>query len=150
MTMIILEEYFRKPHSAEQEASARDLIDRRNRLRQEWMRETGRMACPKDPDTGTEISGRKGGDGDGGFRTPGSKTGANNSSHRCLKPGQAALDDYDPDDEFDTWLDSFELYEGKNSKLEEYGLAREHPSKTPGWTHLQTDLPPSGRRTYYP
>lgn len=143
--MITVEEYYRKPHSSTQESATVDLLDRRNRLRAEWSAATG-MTAPVDPDTGTEISGKQGGDGDGGFRTPGSKTGAVNSSHREAR----AVDDYDPGNEFDTWLDSFEGPDGENSKLEEYGLYREASSHTPGWTHLQTRPPASGRRSFIP
>jgi hypothetical protein len=51
----------------------------------------------------------------------------------------------DIDDDGNT-LDAF-----LNDKiLEMYGLAREHPMATPGWCHLQSVLPPSGHRTFYP
>lgn len=142
--MITSAEYFRKPHSAAQEAATVDLLDRRNRLRADWSAATG-MTAPVDPDTGTEISGKKGGDGDGGFRTPGSREGAANSSHREGR----GVDDFDPDDAFDSWLDGFEA-DGLNTKLTEYGLYREHPSATPGWSHLTTRAPASGKRTFMP
>lgn len=134
-----------KPHTEGQEVFAARLLYRRNRLRMEWMRSTGRD-CPIDPDTGTEISGSRHGQGDGGFRLPTATTGAVNSAHKEA----AAVDDYDPDNTFDTWLDEFELGGGDNSKLAEYDLYREHPSATPGWCHLTTRAPGSGRRTYYP
>ena len=152
--MINVEEYFRKPHSAAQEEAAGDLIDRRNQLRAEWMTATGATSCPVDPDTGCEISGKQGGDGDGGFRTPGSRTGTPNdkppSSHRIIDGKGAGIDDYDPADAFDTWLDQFEDGNGGNSKLAEYGLYREHPSATPRWCHLTTRAPGSGKRTFWP
>lgn len=143
--MITTDQYFRKPHTPQQEENAREVLDRRNRLRAEWMQATGK-SCPVDPDTDSEISGSRGGDGDGGFRTPGASTGAPGSSHKEAK----AVDDYDPQDEFDTWLDQFEIGDGGNSKLEEYGLYREHPSKTKGWCHLTTRAPASGKRTFWP
>jgi hypothetical protein len=72
--VITLEQYFRnpttgeaRPHTTDHEAAADDLLTRRNALRQEWMDETGET-CPIDQDTGCEISGSKGGTGDGGFR----------------------------------------------------------------------------------
>lgn len=95
-------------------------------------------AWEKSPNTGTCISGSKGGAGDGGFRLGVSKTGATNSKH---KTGHA-VDVYDPGNRIDGWL--------TNDLLEDYGLYREAPEDTPGWCHLQ-DLPPgSGRRTFKP
>lgn len=144
--MITAFQYFgTKPHSPEQDAAARDLLDRRNRLRAEWMQDTGK-ACPIDPDTGTEISGSKGGSGDGGFRLSTATTGRPQSSHKEAR----GVDDFDPGDEFDTWLDQFEDGHGGNSKLEEYDLYRERPEDTPGWCHLTTRRPGSGRRTFIP
>ena len=153
--MITTEQYFRKPHSPGQKEQARDLIERRNKLRIEWMQTTGRMACPVDPDTGAEISGKGGGDGDGGFRTPGSREGAKNSSHRIIDGKGAGIDDFALNNEFDTWLDNFEIPmpngdEGGNTKLEEHGLYREHPSVTHSWCHLTTRAPNSGKRTFMP
>jgi hypothetical protein len=139
--VITLTEYFQKPHSKEQEEAAADLLSRRNALRAEWD-----DAYPVNPYTGTEISGSINGDGDGGFRTPGSRAGAPNSAHKTAQ----AVDDYDPGDEFDRWLDQFEGPDGTNSKLEQYGLYREAPEDTPNWCHLTTRAPPSGRRTFKP
>jgi len=162
--MMTVAQYFGiKPHSEAQEAAALDLLGKRNALRVEWMQATGRT-CPIDPDTGTELSGSRGGAGDGGFRLTTATTGKVGSSHKCLpadKPDGAGVDDFDgPDNAFDTWLDQFEvlmpdgLSEGGNTKLEEYGLYREHPDYTQagpnGWAHLQTRAPISGKRTYKP
>jgi hypothetical protein len=91
-----------------------------------------------DPDTGTQISGSKNGAGDGGFRGPKSATGVVGSRHRSAQ----AIDVYDPDGRLDFWL--------KDVLLAEYSLYREHPSKTPGWCHLQSVAPSSGRRTFWP
>ena len=143
--MITPEEYFRKPRPRNHEQNAADLIRRRNALRAEWMVATGKE-CPVDPDTGCEISGVERGDGDGGYRTPGTRTGAAGSSHRDGR----GIDDYDPGDELDTWLDQFEDGKGGNSKLQQHGLYREHPSATKGWCHLTTKAPGSGKRTFYP
>lgn len=97
-----------------------------------------------DPDTGTEISGSKGGSGDGGFRLQDSKTGAPGSAH---KNGEA-VDKYDPDNALDTWLDKFDTGTAGNTKLEYHGLFREHGDDTPGWCHIQTRAPKSGKRTF--
>jgi hypothetical protein len=142
--VITLEQYFQKPRSSTQESAARDLLERVDRLLQEAVL-AGAHARHEDPDTGSEISGSKGGDGDGGFRTPGTRTGGPGSAHRA---GQA-VDVYDPDNALDTWLDAFE-HDGENTKLEEHGLYREHPEDTVGWCHLQSRAPGSGRRTFRP
>lgn len=144
--MITQAQYFQaKPHTPEQADDADDLLKRRNALRSEWIDDTGKEP-PVCPNTGTEVSGSKGGAGDGGFRLRGSTTGRSGSSHLDAK----GVDDYDPDNEFDAWLDQWEDGHGGNSKLESYGLAREHPDDTPGWCHLTTRLPPSGKRTFKP
>jgi len=148
---ISLAQYFgAKPHTAEHESAANDLLDRRNRLVEEYYAETGRTP-DIDPDTGTEISGSKNGSGDGGFRLQTATTGKRKSSHKDAK----GVDDYDKDDAFDRWLDRFEVpmpggMPGGNTKLEEYGLYREHPVSTPSWCHLTTCAPGSGKRTFYP
>ena len=144
--VIALEEYFRKPHSLKQAAAAVDLLDRVNALCAEAIA-AGAFEWQDDPDTNCEISGKAGGDGDGGFRTPGSRTGSARSSHREA----CGVDPYDPGDRLDAWLDRFEQADtGFNSKLAEHGLYREHPSATPGWCHLTTRAPDSGKRTFYP
>ena len=93
-----------------------------------------------DPDTGSQISGSKGGAGDGGFRLPDSTTGVQSSAHKEAK----AVDVYDPDNLLDKAID-------KNDQgLVIYDLYREHPDATPGWCHLSTRPPGSKRRTYRP
>ena len=134
--MIYLEEYFRKPRSEAQEKAAGILLAQVEALRQEAEKEGIQRAV--DPDTRCEISGSKGGDGDGGFRTPNSNTGGQGSAHRSGE----AVDVYDPDNYLDNWLN--------DEILERYGLYRENPSETPGWCHLQTRAPGSGRRTFNP
>ena len=91
-----------------------------------------------DPDTGSQVSGAKGGSGDGGFRLSTSATGAPNSTH---KQGQG-VDVYDPLNRLDFWL--------TDDILEAHGLYREAPSATPTWVHMQAVPPRSGRRTYQP
>lgn len=144
--MITKEQYFgTKPHTQAHEAAAVDLLERRNALREDYYTATGRRLIV-DPDTGTEISGSRGGNGDGGFRLQTATTGKPLSSHKEAK----GVDDYDEGNEFDKWLDEFEDGDGGNIKLEQYGLYREHPSTTMSWCHLTTRPPASGRRTFYP
>lgn len=144
--MITSEQYFgHKPHGQEHAAAAKDLLGRRNAMRLEWCQATNKE-CPIDPDTGTEISGARGGNGDGGFRLATATTGKTLSSHKEAK----GVDDYDPENEFDAWLDQFEGQDGSNTKLEEYGLYREAPAATITWVHLTTRAPASGKRTFQP
>lgn len=89
-----------------------------------------------DPDTGTCISGSRGGAGDGGFRLSTSTTGAARSSHKRAH----AVDVYDPANILDGWI--------TDAVLEEFGLHREAPGATNGWAHLQDTPPASGRRTF--
>lgn len=91
-----------------------------------------------DPDTSTQISGAKGGSGDGGFRLSTSTTGAPTSTH---KQGHG-VDVYDPRDRLDFWL--------TDEILEAHDLYRESPAATPTWVHLQDTPPRSKRRTYQP
>lgn len=143
--MISTDHYFgAKPHPTDHDILASDLLARVNDLRDEAERAgIPRHVCPN---TGTEISGSKGGSGDGGYRLPGATTGAAMSSH---KEGRA-VDVYDPLDNLDEWLDQFEHGVGDNTKLAEYGLYRETPAQTPTWCHLTTRPPKSGRRTFNP
>lgn len=143
--MISLDNYFAgKPHSDVHRLDADDLLTRVNALLDEFVLNGGkRSRCPN---TGTEISGSKGGSGDGGFRLTTATTGKGDSSHKEAK----GVDVFDPHDELDKWLDKFEHGDGDNSKLREYGLYREHPSATISWCHLSTRPPHSGKRTFIP
>jgi len=143
--MITLDQYFRKPHSREQILDASELLTKVNSLVNEAV-SLDAYTWKDDKDTSCPISGSQGGDGDGGFRTPGSRTGAPGSSHRQAK----AVDVYDPGDLLDRWLDQYEIGDGGNTKLAEHGLYREHPNATPSWCHLSTRAPGSGRRTFFP
>lgn len=148
--MITVEEYFGKPHTQEQLAAAVNLLERVAALGNQAA-DAAAFHWPVDRDTGCCISGSTGSDGDGGFRTPSSRTGAPESSHRIAKPGEGAgVDVFDPSDLLDAWLDQFEDGAGGNSKLAEHGLYREHPDDTPGWCHLTTRAPASGHRTFHP
>lgn len=144
--MIYSEQYFGgKPHTGEHELVAGHLLDQVNALINEAV-STGEFVRANDPDTGTEISGSKDGSGDGGFRLSTATTGRLGSPHKEAK----GVDVYDPYDHLDDWLTRFDGKDGSNTKLEEYGLYREHPVATPGWCHLQIRPVQSGRRTYYP
>ena len=136
--MISLDAYFRnKFHSDAQEAEAVILLARVHALLDE-ARGAGSYTDMIDPDTGTQISGSKGGSGDGGFRLPEAQTGAALSAHKEAK----AVDIFDPEESLDTWI--------TDAILSRHGLFREHPSKTIGWTHMQTKSPKSGKRTFQP
>lgn len=132
--MITTEEYFgAKPHSDEQTRAAGALLSKVNAMLASII-----WAFPIDPDTGTSISGAKGGAGDGGFRLPTATTGRALSKHKTAH----AVDVYDPEGLLDAALD--------DEVLEEFGLWREHPNSTLGWTHLQDVAPGSGKRTFQP
>lgn len=100
--------------------------------------EAGAYDNAVDPDTGTQISGARGGVGDGGFRLSNSHTGAVNSKHKQAQ----AVDIFDPANVLDDWLN--------DALLTEFGLYREHPDSTRGWCHLQSVAPKSGKRTFKP
>jgi hypothetical protein len=132
--MITSQQYFQaKPHTPEQEALAADLLERVEKLGDavawDW---------PVCPNTGTSVSGSKGGQGDGGFRLSTATTGAPNSSHKEAR----AVDVYDPKNELDDLV--------TDALLSAYGLYREAPESTPGWCHLTTRAPKSGHRTFIP
>jgi hypothetical protein len=133
--VISREQYFgAKPHDAEHDIMADDLLVRINELLDEAFRSGIQRRI--DPDTGTEISGSKGGSGDGGFRLPTASTGSPNSSHKQAK----AVDVFDPDESLEDWID--------DEILERHGLYRESPADTVGWVHLSTRAPGSGKRTF--
>lgn len=135
--MITSEQYFQgKPHSPEQSAAAHDLLERVNALLDEA--ELAGVKIKVCPNTGTEISGSKGGSGDGGFRLQTSTTGRGKSSHKEAR----GVDVYDPENAIDDWL--------TDELLEAHGLFRESPEATPHWCHLTTRAPGSGRRTFQP
>lgn len=149
--MITLQQYFNgKPHTQAQEAAALKLLDRVNAML-EWAR-LGGYQGHNDPDTGTQIGGDKiKGNGDGGFRGA-EEGGAAHSSHKILwkleggkwvhDETMAAVDVYDPADVLDRII--------SDEDLERFGLYREDPSATPGWCHLTTRAPGSGKRTFLP
>lgn len=136
--MITKEQYFNgKEHTIGQDVEADLLLRQVNMLLTEAV---AKKVYTMDvcPNTGTQISGSKGGSGDGGFRLAESTTGAAKSSHKEAK----AVDVYDPQDKLDRWI--------TDELLSHYGLYREAPTKTPGWCHLTTRPPKSGNRTFLP
>ena len=133
--MITIEQYFAvKPHTDAHAASATELLLRVNHL----LEHLARVQVPSCPNTGTQISGSKGGQGDGGFRLPTATTGAGLSSHKEAK----GVDVYDPLNLLDNAI--------TDALLEEFDLYREHPDSTPRWCHLTTRAPHSGHRTFLP
>lgn len=132
--MITVEQYFgEKQHTDEQEQAAETLLNRVTN-----MLEFLGWDYPIDPDTGTSISGSKGGAGDGGFRLSGSSTGRPFSKHKLAH----AVDVYDPDNRLDDMIN--------DEILQRFNLYRESPSATRGWCHLQDIAPGSGKRTFLP
>jgi hypothetical protein len=145
--VITVEQYFGgKPHLMAHTESCVTLLFSVNNLLDEYEHATG-YKVPVDPDTGSQISGSKGGAGDGGFRLSTATTGRTGSSHKDAQ----GVDVFDAENWLDDWLSKYDYDDGKgNTKLEEYGLYREHPNATKGWCHLTTRAPGSGRRTFYP
>lgn len=137
MTITVNDYFGDKHHSEEQMTNAVVLLGRVNTLLDE-ARGAKAYADAVDPDTGTNISGSRGGAGDGGFRLQNSTTGAPNSAHKDAK----AIDVYDPDGSLAFWV--------TDAILSRHGLYRESPEFTPGWEHYSTKSPRSGKRTYSP
>lgn len=132
--MITTEDYFQaKPHTQAQTDAAVDLLQRVNALCDYLNYEP--LRCPN---TGTQISGSKAGQGDGGFRLVTATTGKEHSSHKEAR----GVDVYDPDGMLDGVI--------TDAALERFGLYREDPSSSPGWCHLSTRPPASGARTFLP
>lgn len=135
--MITLAQYFgSKPHTPDHESCADYLLHRVANLEAE-ARAAGVDVAHIDPDTGTCISGSRGGAGDGGFRLPTATTGAGLSSHKEAR----GVDKYDPYNELDNWL--------TDEILARHSLYREHPEHTPGWCHLTTRAPNSRKRSFH-
>lgn len=134
--MITLPQYFAgKPRNQAQEGEATELLDRVNDLIEAYERDTG-WQIQTCPNTGSQISGSKGGSGDGGFRLPSATTGSQHSAHKEAR----AVDVYDPDNHLDQWVN--------DDILESFDLWRESPEDTSRWCHLQTRA--ASRRTFQP
>lgn len=137
--MITVQQYFTDPQTGEQKVHMPEHVLAASNLlaKVNAMLVSLKWDFQEDPDTRTSISGEKGGHGGGGFRL-GGESGAPFSKHKLGH----AVDVYDPANMLDGAL--------TDELLEQFGLYREHPSATNGWSHLQ-DLPPrSGLRTFHP
>lgn len=138
--MITKAQYFgSKPKPLAHEANADRLLARVAILHKRAA-EDGVYGYWIDPDTGSQISGSKGGSGDGGYRTPDSTTGAKSSTHRTGD----GVDTFDPDRALCAWCVMHP------EELDKLGLYMEDPRWTPGWCHLQQIKPASGKRVYIP
>ena len=132
--MVTKEQYFAgKPHTADDELAFLTLATRVEQL----LHELGYVP-PTCPNTGSIISGSKGGSGDGGFRLQTATTGAALSSHKQAM----AIDVYDPEEKLDSMV--------TDALLTKCDLYREAPASTPHWAHLTTRAPHSGNRTFLP
>lgn len=136
MTLTSEQLFHGKPHTPEQEANA-DVLLVRVRSFLFYKSSKGQYHYQIDPDTGTTISGSKGGTGGGGFRLP-DEAGAPNSAHKMAM----AVDIADAGDELDNSI--------TDTELAQFGLYREHPDDTPNWCHLTIRRPGSGKRTFKP
>lgn len=139
--MITIEDYFRlneRHRTPALDATAEAMLEKVDALRAEA--EAAGVDFGIDPDTGTEISGAKGGSGAGGFRPPGSVFGAPSSAHKTAH----AVDVYDPARRFASWCMAH------LERVSAYGLHLEDPRWTPGWVHLQDVPPRSGKVVYIP
>ena len=135
---ISLAQYFTtKPHDSKQEDAAQELLTSVMGLLN-YLVETKKIEFPTCPNTGTLISGSRGGSGDGGFRLPTATTGASLSSHKEGK----GIDIYDPRNKLDT------LITNDPSLLVLFDLYRETPDATITWCHLTTRAPKSKARTF--
>lgn len=136
--MITINHYFgNKPYPQEHKENAEKLLSAVNALLHEAV-DAGVYDYWLDPDTGTQISGSKGGSGDGGYRLPDSTTGKPSSSHKEAR----GVDIYDPENKLDAWV--------TRDHLVKYGLYREAAPFTNGWLHLTDRAPKSGNRSFIP
>lgn len=138
--MLTIEQYFGdKKHPQEHTSNATKLLIKVNRLLAIAQNDGGYHVWI-DPDTGTQISGAKGGSGDGGYRLPDSKTGAASSSH---KTGDGV-------DVFDHCRILAQWCVNNQDKLDSVGMYCEDFRWTPYWCHFQQIPPKSGKRIYIP
>jgi len=136
MTITVVQYFGAKAHPAEHLANAVALLAKVNALLDEAAASGLKIA--NDPDTGSQISGSKGGAGDGGYRLSDSATGKPGSKHKL----GCAVDVYDVGDRLDGWI--------TRDRLVKHGLYREAGKFTTNWCHLQTIAPKSGNRSFIP
>jgi len=142
--MINTLQYFRsKVHPPEHEANGVKLLAQVN-LCLHKANEDGVYDYWIDPDTNSQISGAKGGSGDGGYRAADSRTGGATSAHRIA----SAVDVFDPERKLAQWCVK------NKAALVELGLWCEDFRWTyahkASWVHLQCVQPKSGKRIYIP
>ena len=116
----------------ERKSAAVALIEKVNRCLADA--EAHGVELEMNPHTATLISGVT----YGGFRPQSCDQGAPHSSH---KEGRG-VDIYDRNGQLDRFL--------TDARLASYGLYRESPAATLGWTHLTDRSPSSGARTFQP
>jgi hypothetical protein len=137
---ITVAQYFRdKPRSKEHGDNAVGLLAAVNSLLFEAA-EDGAYDYAIDPDTGGQISGSKGGSGDGGYRLPDSETGAEGSNHKSAN----GVDVFDPARTLAKWCVE------NPDRIAAHGLWCEDFRWTPTWCHFQRVPPRSGNRIYIP
>jgi hypothetical protein len=132
-SLITLDDYWMgrdkiAPPTDQLRANAADLVERVNHLLSMYYAEVPAASA-------TRVT--------SGYRPPAINArvgGALRSNHRICK----AVDLSDPDGGLDEWCEESVHY------LVSYGLWLEHPDYTPGWCHLQSIGPRSGRRIFYP
>ena len=79
-----------------------------------------------------------------GWRPPALNAATAGAARHSKHMQAQACDLHDADGQLDLWcLDHAEV-------LERIGLWQESPASTPGWCHLQTVAPASGRRAFIP
>lgn len=142
VTELFLTEYFGAHIGvapAEHYENASKLLAKVNTVLAAFVADGGKLVI--DPDTGTLISGAKGGSGDGGYRLATSATGAPNSRH---KTGQA-VDVYDPERKLARWVLQHQPF-----VHQQLGLSIERPEWTPNWVHFQSVPPGSGVFAFIP
>ena len=79
-----------------------------------------------------------------GWRPPAINAATPNAAAKSRHMTGQACDVSDPTGSLDKWCMA------NLEELEHVGLWMEHPSSTPGWCHLQTVPPRSGRRVFQP
>lgn len=96
------------------------------------------VSVPINPGNGTLVN--------SGWRPPAVNAATKGASTASRHMTGQAIDIHDPAGKLDAWLMTGE----GQAALAALGLWLEHPDSTPGWTHVQTVPPGSGRRVFHP
>lgn len=135
--MILLDEYFQDSitnyayePTVEERVSCLDLLERANKMVEDFVAATG---APEPQMTSGHRCKAK---------TDALIAEGYHAVHNDAHEHAAAIDLGDAEGKLDDWLD--------DDKLATYGLYREAPSATHGWTHVQNVPPHSHHRTFYP